>query len=202
MTSPDLASLNASALCRCVDRVRAPLVAQPDCLGCRGTGVRNRVRDRVLANNARRRVPTMAEFLAFRGDHCHRLYAQLPQDWCCPGCARTKFQILRWTRKFPGKPHAHMGWAGGYHEHHDHGGDARQFRGRFGRFAPTVICEQCNNADTAAKRTLGLPRDFSFSPTEIRQFVVGSPHGDHLIDYDIARDIYARWQALAPPMFF
>ncbi|EGF93800.1 conserved hpyothetical protein [Asticcacaulis biprosthecium C19] len=58
------------------------------------------------------------------------------------------------------------------------------------RFKPVVICEQCNSADATAKRKLGLRKDFSFSPLEMRQFVRATPHGFHHIDYDLALRIY------------
>ncbi|MCY1167245.1 hypothetical protein D9M73_72040 [compost metagenome] len=41
--------------------------------------------------------------------------------------------------------------------HHCHG---------VGRFPETLICSDCNSADGAAKRKLGLPTDWSFTPTK------------------------------------
>lgn len=58
------------------------------------------------------------------------------------------------------------------------------------RFPRTVVCDQCNAADGRAKRKLGLPSDFSFSPLEIRAFVTATPHAPHVVDYEIARRIY------------
>src|SRR3546814_10453770 len=56
----------------------------------------------------------------------------------------------------------------GLHEHHDH---ARSWDGiGVARFQPTVLCDQCNSADGAAKRRLKLPNNFSFSPAEIARF--------------------------------
>ncbi|MGZ8318826.1 MAG: hypothetical protein ACXWVD_06960, partial [Telluria sp.] len=59
------------------------------------------------------------------------------------------------------------------------------------RFVDTLLCEQCNSADASAKRKLKLPEDFSFSPGEIAMFVRATPNGWHLLDYDIASQIYA-----------
>ena len=82
----------------------------------------------------------------------------------------------------------------GLHEHHDH---ARSWTGAgTARFLPTVLCDQCNAADGAAKRRLKLPENFSFLPSEIGRFVVTAPHGKHQIDYDLAAIIYSALLAL------
>jgi hypothetical protein len=66
-----------------------------------------------------------------------------------------------------------------------------------------VICEQYNSADATAKRTLKLPKEFSFSPWEIRKFVLAYPHGKHLIDYRVAKAIYsALSQPVTTPVFW
>lgn len=145
--------------------------------------------------NLNLRVPTAEEYLAFDGAHCRGIYRALLEDWACPGCGRSKFQILRWTLLFPKLPGRHEGWAGGYHSHHDHGAD-----GLLGsppkalrvppRFERIVICEQCNTADGTAKKKLGLPPQFSFSPSEIRTFVRSTAHGFHDVDYEMAHRIY------------
>jgi hypothetical protein len=80
----------------------------------------------------------------------------------------------------------------GLHTHHDHSQGYVDI-GR-GRFAEIVICDQCNAADGQAKWRLGLPQDFSFTPSEIRQFVTAEPHGKHKIDYERARSIYESLQ--------
>lgn len=81
-----------------------------------------------------------------------------------------------------------MGWMAGLHEHHDH---ARSWDGvGVARFTPTVLCDQCNSADGAAKRRLGLPDNFSFSPAEIGRFVTSRSHGKHVIDLELAERIY------------
>jgi hypothetical protein len=95
---------------------------------------------------------------------------------------------------FPRLPTRHEGWAAGLHRHHDHANDTFRY-GRSGtsvpvRFAETVICEQCNSADGTAKKKLGLPAEFSFSPVEMRQFVRATPHGFHEIDYAAALAVF------------
>lgn len=151
------------------------------------------------SKNETLRIPTMADFTAFDGAHCKHIYSSLPSGWTCPGCSRSTFEILRWTIRFPRSPHAFQGWVGGYHNHHDHGVDDFRY-GRTTtpitpRFGTTTICEQCNSADGMAKRKLGLRRDFSFAPWEIRKFVTATPHGFHQIDYELASTIYGHVEA-------
>ena len=162
------------------------------CVRCFGTGLTDPRRDITLRRNRERRIPTQQDYLGYDGAHCKRLYASSGPDWQCPGCHRTKYQIMRWTKRFPNRPTWFMGWVVGLHGHHDHGqGPAR--------FPRTLVCEQCNSADAAAKRELKLPTDFSFSPTEIRCFVISFPHGWHLINYAAARRIYQEVNRLPPP---
>ncbi len=92
-----------------------------------------------------------------------------------------------------------MGWLAAFHAHHDHGSDRFGFdaHGMFlppgpSRFPEVVVCDHCNAADAASKRKLGLPREFSFAPHEIAQFVTATPRTGHVIDYEIAQAIYDR----------
>ena len=134
------------------------------------------------------KVPTAEEFATYRGAHCHQLWARVGPDWTCPSCRRTKYQILRWTTRNPGKPNRFQDWMAGLHEHHDH---ARSFQGvGIARFRPIVLCDQCNSADGLAKRRLALPENFSFSPDEIGRFVSATPHGRHRIDLATAERIF------------
>ena len=142
--------------------------------------------------NASRQIPLWADFLAFDGHHCRQIYSSLSEDWRCPGCGRSTFEVLRWTTRFPNKPKAFQGWVGGYHRHHDHGAEQYRFSrsGPLPRFPETVVCEQCNSADKQAKRQLLLPAVFSFAPAEIREFVEPAAHGWHLLNFQIAAQIY------------
>jgi hypothetical protein len=159
------------------------------CLACKGTGVRDDAREATLKSNWACLRPTEEDYRGFNGAHCRNIYRCLPEDWRCPGCRRSKFEVLRWTILYPNKPESRRpGWAGGYHNHHDHGGDG----GGIARFDRTVVCEQCNSADSVAKRKLKLPSNFSFAPWEIQRFVTAFPHGKHLIDYGVARSVFER----------
>lgn len=142
--------------------------------------------------NASRRIPSWPDFLAFDGQHCRQIYLSLPADWECPGCRRSKFQILRWTTRFPNLPNAFEGWVGGYHRHHDHGAERYSFGevARPPRFREAVVCEQCNAADAQAKRRLVLPKDFSYAPLEICRFVEATAHGWHVLNFVVAAEIY------------
>lgn len=185
-------SLTGDIPCNCLHYSESGPIAVSTCLRCCGTGVADPRRDATLKRNLDRRYPTQEEILAFDGAHCKRLYASICTNWQCPCCHRTKYQLMRWTKLFPNRPNSYMGWAGGLHEHHDHGAGAS-------RFAKTLVCEQCNSADAAAKRALNLPKSFSFSPAEIRCFVIGFAHGWHLINYVAAQRLYQAATVLPPP---
>ncbi len=138
--------------------------------------------------------PTSEEFLEYDGAHCFRLWKSLPDPWRCPGCNRTKYEILRWTRRYyksgVGKCPGYMGWMAGLHRHHDH---SQGYVDRsIGRFPETVVCDQCNSSDGVAKRQLSLPEGFSFSPSEIGEFITPTPHGKHSIDFERAQYIILR----------
>jgi hypothetical protein len=140
-----------------------------------------------------RRIPTDEEYFSYDGAHCRNLWKQLGDHWLCPGCGCTKREIMRWTRRKPkpwkGLHEPYMGWMAGLHKHHDH---AAPFLSGLGRFPDTVICDQCNSADGRMKRDLKLPADFSFSPQEIRRFVLPTPHGRHGVAHLKARAIYEK----------
>jgi hypothetical protein len=134
------------------------------------------------------KIPTREEFEAFGGAHCHQLWQQVGAAWICPSCGRSKFQILRWTKRFPNRPNHFMDWMATLHKHHDH---STGIMSRVGaRFVETVICGQCNASDGTAKRKLNLPSNFSFAPDEIAYFVSARPHQAHVIDYHKAEEIW------------
>ena len=134
------------------------------------------------------KIPTNEDFNKYTGVHCHRLWIEVGDLWICPSCKRNKFEILHWTRRFPGKPNTFMDWVATLHRHHDHSQGYTSTN--MGRFPHTLICGQCNSADGAVKRKLKLPKNFSFSPEEISSFVKATPHGKHKIDYKIAAVIF------------
>lgn len=134
------------------------------------------------------RVPTLEDFVRYSGAHTRVLWREVGEQWVCPGCRRNKFAILRWTMRFPGTPAQFMDWMAPLHKHHDHSGPLGG--ALMPRFSTTIVCDQCNAADGRAKRKLGLPRNFSFSPTEIQAFITTAPHAPHQVDYDTARRIF------------
>lgn len=131
--------------------------------------------------------PTFEEFLGHDGLHYYQLWKEVGNQWCCPSCKRTKYEIMRWAKRFPNKPNSFWGWVAPLHRHHDH---SASFIGSNARFPVTTICDQCNSSDGVAKRRLNLPSNFSFSPEEIAFFVTSTPHGKHKVDFSIALMIY------------
>ena len=143
-----------------------------------------RVRKRRL-----QRVPTLRDLEDYGGGHTFRLWAALPPDWRCPACRRSRFELLTWTKSITGYgvPRGEYQWLAPLHEHHDHRSDHGMFAPRF---SPTVICSDCNHADGRAKRQLGLPGRFSFSPIELSQFITGYPHNGVDVDVEAAGRVY------------
>jgi hypothetical protein len=134
------------------------------------------------------KIPPLEIFFKYKGAHCRNLWAEVGDGWICPACGRNKFQIMRWTTRFPGKLGAFKDWIALLHRHHDH---SQGFMSRNrGRFPETVICDQCNSSDGAVKRKFKLPSEFSFSPREIAEFISATPHGKHKIDFDRALRVY------------
>jgi hypothetical protein len=166
---------------------------------------------KTLQRNAKRRIPTTQEFLAFDGAHCRRIYARLDISWQCPACRQNKYQLMRWTMRFPNLPTRFEGWAVGLDGHHNHEADLALNAGNRSasdvapRFQTTILCGQCNAADATAKRKLKLPERFTFSPAEIGMFVTATPHGWHLVDYKPAAILYTSVQTTRPatgPVFW
>src|ERR1700686_5300542 len=100
------------------------------------------------------RIPTDEEYRAHLGSHCAKLWASLDDLWRCPGCKRTKRQLMEYKA---GKTYVGVktpvGWRVALHRHHDH----RTDMGLNPRFPETTICGPCNSADGLAKRRLRLP---------------------------------------------
>lgn len=144
------------------------------------------------------RIPSDEDFNNYTGRSCFHLWNQLDNEkWQCPGCGRTKREIMRWTRIVDMTHYGFakkyiMGWSSNLHRHHDHSQDSCLELGK-GRFTETIICCDCNSADAAVKKKLQLPKNFSFSPSEIRQFVYSFAHGKHQINYNIADKIFLKY---------
>lgn len=129
------------------------------------------------------------------------------QDWICPCCMRSKFQISR-----AGKQgqilaklvvhHDHMSEAmqAAFHEAFESAGtNVEQVEGlrlvermgkAFAAYEEVLICEDCNNADTEAKKQVLSPRYFSFSIRQIKQFINIQDHHSHRLDVAKAEQIW------------
>ncbi|MBF0622745.1 MAG: hypothetical protein HQL54_12540 [Magnetococcales bacterium] len=124
------------------------------------------------------KIPLYADYINHTGLHYHLLWKELDDTWTCPACNRTKFQILRWTKRFPNSPNPFFDWVATLTKHHDH--SVSRYGNMLPRFPETIICGQCDGSDGAVKKRLKLPKKFSFSPEEIRGF--GSPHTGGVFD--------------------
>lgn len=136
-------------------------------------------------------------------------WASTPVDWFCPVCLRRKPQIARVTAA--GVLLCQLDW---HHDHLDEEGAAvllraqdkhadRARRDAVGsavlvcralaeRFHPTLVCNDCNAADGAAKAALEgtVHPQFSFAPSEIARFIRVAPNKPHDIDNDAARAVW------------
>lgn len=139
-------------------------------------------------------------------------WASVDARWRCPVCSRGKPEIARLTGA--GVLLCRLD------RHHDHLGDEgnrilwraqprhadRKSREACSsaiqacsalaeRFHPTLVCSDCNTADSAAKALLnGVPRAFSFSPSEIARFIRPRPNQVHELD---AAAVHAIWSEAA-----
>ncbi len=134
------------------------------------------------------------------------------QTWVCPCCSRSKFQVSRIGKKDQILAKLVI--------HHDHMGDALKFEfneafkqagtnteqidglrlidhmsGAFAAYGEVLVCEDCNNADTEAKKQVSAPSYFSFSIGQIRSFIQSSDHSPHHVDITRAQQI---WQDAHP----
>jgi hypothetical protein len=129
-------------------------------------------------------------------------------DWACPCCKRTKLHLT--------KP-INAGLHGALVDHHDHLADYADMQlktlvtasGRMEisedegwfknhkikpfivRFQRSLICEDCNNADPAAKKVIGdICPFFSFTPEEISYFIKPEKHSPHKLDLERVEEVY------------
>ena len=137
-----------------------------------------------------------------------------PQDWACPVCRRRKPDIARVGHQKQIVAHLVV--------HHDHTGDSvkqefatafqrlhtttpqvegqmlvDRLHGAFAAHEEVLVCEDCNNADAAAKKIVGAPSGFSFTPRQIRSFIRPAPNAAHRLDDDTVR---TAWE-MAKPLF-
>ena len=136
-------------------------------------------------------------------------WASVRWDWACPVCQRRKPQIARLSAS--GVVMCHL------ERHHDHLADeglrvlwrglprladreasralssaVTVCRDLSERFFPTLVCKACNLAEGKAKTLLAgvVHPEFSFSPSEIQQFIIIRPRQPHDIDEAVARQIW------------
>jgi hypothetical protein len=136
-------------------------------------------------------------------------WAQTSIGWRCSCCLRQKYEIARLTDS--GVLLCQLDW------HHDHLADVAGgvMRGNLiadasdelfvtrkraceaaipliERFAPILLCNDCNAADAAMKVRLGpdVPRAFSFTPREIAGFIKPMPHASHAVDEDAGKTLW------------
>ncbi|WP_440057400.1 hypothetical protein ACTACM_22675 [Pseudomonas fragariae (ex Marin et al. 2024)] len=146
----------------------------------------------------------------------NRNWVETAQYWRCPCCVRGKFEISRLgsKRQILAK----------LVEHHDHMADAlkaafnkvfvvtgtdqptstglalvERMAPAFSAYSPVLVCEDCNNADAAAKKIIsnaGRKNDWhSFSIGQIFQFITVHEHAPHDIDES---KVLALWNLIRP----
>ena len=135
-----------------------------------------------------------------------------PVDWSCPSCLRKKSEIVHVNE---------LNYLVGHlHEHHDHMKDlvkklfekackqkekiiadglsekfATKIAFALEAYDNTVICAACNKADGVAKQLIKANFNFSFSPSEIGEFIIVQPNVEHEIDVNKAKEIWLRVQS-------
>lgn len=117
--------------------------------------------------------------------------------WKCRCCFRTKERIARLDKNGAlicriVRHHDHfadMAHSKIPREAIDHGAVVVSYS--FARFDETLICQDCNTADAAAKVIVNAPKAFSFSPCEITGFIIVKDNQPHEINKAAAERIYA-----------
>jgi len=132
----------------------------------------------------KRKYPTEQEYKEFKGPKKYQeLWFMLDENWKCPVCNRSKKELIRWKKS--NRTNNDGYWSCSFHQHHDHG---NRWKGTI------LICGDCNSADGIAKRYLHIPKNWSFSIDELKEFVTCEINGSiENIDLDIAFDIFNEW---------
>lgn len=155
---------------------------------------------------------TLVQAFQADGAHLNRWWVMTPVTWQCPCCKRAKGEIVRLNKN-------------NYltcqlHEHHDHMKDvvkelfesfsvkqniivADELSEKFAiktafslsAYDNTVVCFDCNKADSDAKKIVNAHKFFSFSPKQISEFLVVTPNEEHRIDRQKAQNV---WQEAKP----
>ncbi|MBN3262172.1 hypothetical protein [Pectobacterium brasiliense] len=143
------------------------------------------------------------------GAHLNKWWVMTPVEWICPCCRRKKSEIVRLNKN--------NFLSCQLHEHHDHMKEvvkslfeefstkrkiivADALSERFAiktafslsAYDNTVICSDCNKADADAKRLVKCHQFFSFSPTEISEFILAASNREHQINVEAAKKVWER----------
>lgn len=143
------------------------------------------------------------------GAHLNKWWVMTPVEWVCPCCKRKKAEIVRLNKN------NYLSCQ--LHEHHDHMKEvvkslfeelstkrnrvvADELSEKFAiktafslsAYDNTIVCFDCNKADSDGKKVVGAHKYFSFSPREISEFIVVHPNRGHVIDEGAARDVWSR----------
>jgi hypothetical protein len=154
----------------------------------------------------------LAEQSDANGLNLNRWWVFTPPEWNCPCCRRSKTAIARLDEQ--GR------LLGALVAHHDHSDEllrhrlleiakdaanikAGELTEAFMRrgtellraYDPILICQDCNNADSAAKQLVNAPCHFSFSAGQIASFIIARSCRPHEIDRAAA---WCVWGAAQP----
>ncbi len=135
-------------------------------------------------------------------------FFEVTDRWCCPSCHRSKAEQARLDKN--GNLMCALHW------HHDHMVHAAQDRlpmprdlhwidrqgyeslvSTFHRFPDTLVCNDCNVVEGDAKKKVGAPAAFSFSPFEISTFIIVTNNRPHTLDVPKA---CTTWNNLYPSL--
>lgn len=139
--------------------------------------------------------------------HINKWWVRTDPSWVCSVCKRKKSQIVKINK--------HGDLSGQLHEHHDHmaeflkiefdkisskreiriaDNDAERFISRisFGlaAYENTLVCSDCNKADSDAKKIVKADKYFSFSPKDIATFIIVKDNSEHIINEEKALECY------------
>jgi hypothetical protein len=138
---------------------------------------------------------SLIETLGARGTGNVAGFSKVGIYWRCPACGRSKAEIARLDKN------GNLLCA--IVSHHDHfhdfepgleGAGAGAAYVVLARFQPTLICNDCNVVDAAAKKMVGAPGYFSFAPYEIAYFINVARNEGHKVDLAKAHTAYAAAQ--------
>lgn len=138
------------------------------------------------------RIPSEKDVAGFDGMHCREAWEKTPREWCCPGCGRSKVELMRWGRRDGGnaRRYGKTGWKWSVARHHDHGN-------RWDGYI--LVCQDCNSADGRVKAVFGARDDWSSTAPEISTYITGEPHKAATIDFGAAWSIVKKDLDLKKP---